>query len=86
MLVVCGIPLLFMELGVGQYTQRGPIGAIRKLCPFFQGKYEVPLGPSGKFVLSFRVSAGGNAVIANNLRKKFKSSFYFSLFLILALI
>lgn len=26
MLLLCGIPLLFMELAVGQYTRRGPIG------------------------------------------------------------
>ncbi|KAL4223921.1 hypothetical protein ACF0H5_017383 [Mactra antiquata] len=37
MLVLCGIPLLYMEMAVGQYTQRGPIGAIAKLCPFFKG-------------------------------------------------
>ena len=27
MLCMCGIPLLFMELAVGQYTRRGPIGS-----------------------------------------------------------
>ena len=39
MLIVCGIPLLYMELAVGQKTQKGPIGALHKLCPFFMGKY-----------------------------------------------
>ena len=31
------IPLLFMELAVGQYTRRGPIGALDKLCPILKG-------------------------------------------------
>lgn len=38
MLVVCGIPLLYMELAVGQYTQQGPVGAMHMLSPFFQGQ------------------------------------------------
>jgi len=37
MLLLCGLPLLFMELSMGQYTRRGPIGAIGKMCPLFQG-------------------------------------------------
>lgn len=37
-LIVCSIPLLFMELAVGQYTGRGPIGALGQLCPLFKGK------------------------------------------------
>ena len=39
MLIICGIPLLYMELAVGQWTQRGPIGALQQLCPFFIGEY-----------------------------------------------
>ena len=37
MLFLCGIPLLYMEYAVGQYTKRGPIGALQKIAPFFQG-------------------------------------------------
>lgn len=37
--VICGIPLLYMELTVGQLTRRGPIGALGKLCPLLKGKY-----------------------------------------------
>ncbi|XP_025089394.1 sodium- and chloride-dependent GABA transporter ine-like [Pomacea canaliculata] len=37
MLVLCGIPLAYMEMAVGQFTRRGPVGAIAKLCPFFKG-------------------------------------------------
>ncbi|CAG5123512.1 unnamed protein product, partial [Candidula unifasciata] len=36
MLILCGIPLAYMEMAVGQYTRQGPIGAIGKLCPFFK--------------------------------------------------
>ena len=38
MLLLCGIPLLYMELAVGQYTRRGPIGALGKLCPILKGE------------------------------------------------
>lgn len=37
MLFVCGIPLLLMELTVGQFTRRGPVGALAKLCPLLKG-------------------------------------------------
>ena len=37
-LLICGIPMLFMELAVGQYTGRGPIGALGQLCPLFKGR------------------------------------------------
>ena len=37
MLVFCGIPLLYMELTIGQYTRQGPIGALGKICPIMQG-------------------------------------------------
>ena len=38
MLVLCGIPLLLMELSMGQYTRRGPIGALGKMAPILQGE------------------------------------------------
>lgn len=37
MLIFCGIPLLYMELSMGQYTRRGPIGALGKMCPILKG-------------------------------------------------
>ncbi|KAI8782629.1 sodium- and chloride-dependent GABA transporter ine [Biomphalaria glabrata] len=37
MLIICGIPLAYMEMAVGQYTRQGPVGALSKLCPFFKG-------------------------------------------------
>ena len=39
MLIFCGIPLLYMELTIGQYTRQGPIGALGKICPILQGKH-----------------------------------------------
>ena len=38
-LVIVAIPLMYMEFSVGQFTQRGPIGAMAKLCPILKGKY-----------------------------------------------
>lgn len=37
MLVVLGIPLLYMELTVGQYTRRGPVHALAYVCPLLKG-------------------------------------------------
>ncbi|XP_072302725.1 sodium- and chloride-dependent GABA transporter ine [Eucyclogobius newberryi] len=37
MLVLLGIPLLYMELTVGQYTRRGPVHALAKVCPLLKG-------------------------------------------------
>uniref|UniRef100_A0A0C9R733 Transporter n=1 Tax=Fopius arisanus TaxID=64838 RepID=A0A0C9R733_9HYME len=36
-LIVCGVPLLYMELAIGQFTRRGPIGALGQICPLFKG-------------------------------------------------
>ncbi|KAG8227099.1 hypothetical protein J437_LFUL007436 [Ladona fulva] len=57
-LVVCGIPLLYMELAVGQYTRRGPIGAIGKMCPLFKG------AGMASVVISFLMSTYYNVIIA----------------------
>ena len=40
MLVVLGIPLLYMELIVGQYLRKGPVHVLEKVCPLLKGKYE----------------------------------------------
>ncbi|KAJ8342900.1 hypothetical protein SKAU_G00328280 [Synaphobranchus kaupii] len=37
MLVVLGIPLLYMELTLGQYIRRGPVQALTKVCPLLKG-------------------------------------------------
>ncbi|XP_076025210.1 sodium- and chloride-dependent GABA transporter ine [Genypterus blacodes] len=37
MLVVLGIPLLYMELTVGQYMRKGPVHALTNACPLFKG-------------------------------------------------
>lgn len=36
-LIIVAIPLIYMEFSVGQFTQRGPIGAMAKLCPILKG-------------------------------------------------
>merc|ERR1719347_2278735 len=37
MMLLCGLPLLYMELTVGQYTRRGPVGALKAICPLLGG-------------------------------------------------
>uniref|UniRef100_A0A673Y5L7 Transporter n=1 Tax=Salmo trutta TaxID=8032 RepID=A0A673Y5L7_SALTR len=37
MLLVMGIPLLYMELILGQYMRRGPVHALAKACPLLKG-------------------------------------------------
>ncbi|KAI9563896.1 hypothetical protein GHT06_011364 [Daphnia sinensis] len=58
MLVVCGIPLLYMELAVGQYTRQGPIGAMHKICPLFKGTGLATV------IMSFLLSTYYNVIIA----------------------
>ena len=36
-LIIVAIPLMYMEFSVGQFTQRGPVGAMAKICPIFKG-------------------------------------------------
>lgn len=36
-LILCGMPMFYMELAVGQYFSRGPIGTWGAVCPLFQG-------------------------------------------------
>ncbi len=38
-LILVALPLMYLEFGVGQFTQRGPLGAIGRLCPFFKGRF-----------------------------------------------
>ncbi|NP_001161606.1 neurotransmitter transporter-like protein [Saccoglossus kowalevskii] len=37
MLIFVGIPLLYMELALGQYIRLGPVGAFKKIAPFLKG-------------------------------------------------
>ena len=36
-LCLVAVPLMYMEFCVGQFTQRGPIGALGRLCPILKG-------------------------------------------------
>ena len=37
MLLMLGIPLMFMELSIGQFTATGPAILFDRLCPLFHG-------------------------------------------------
>lgn len=39
MVILCGIPLLFMEFSIGQYTRLGPVHALAKICPLLKGEW-----------------------------------------------
>jgi solute carrier family 6 GABA transporter-like protein 6/8/11/12/13 len=67
MLAACGVPLLFMELAVGQYTRRGPIGALGQLCPLLQG------AGLGTVIISFLLSTYYNVILAWSLFYLFSS-------------
>ena len=58
MLLLCGIPLLYMELAVGQYTRRGPIGALGKLSPILKGAGVATV------VMSFLLSTYYNVIMS----------------------
>ncbi|KAF5276540.1 hypothetical protein FQR65_LT03970 [Abscondita terminalis] len=66
-MVICGIPLLYMELAVGQFTGRGPIGAIGQLCPLFKG------AGLASVVISFLMSTYYSVIIAYSIYYFFTS-------------
>ncbi|EZA57571.1 hypothetical protein DMN91_002910 [Ooceraea biroi] len=57
-LIVCGVPLLYMELSIGQFTRRGPIGALGQVCPLLKG------AGLSSVVISFLLSTYYNVIIA----------------------
>ncbi|XP_049823175.1 sodium- and chloride-dependent GABA transporter ine-like isoform X2 [Aethina tumida] len=58
LMLICGVPMLYMELSVGQFTGRGPIGALGHLCPLFKGT------GLGSVVISFLMSTYYSVIIA----------------------
>lgn len=60
-LLLLGIPMLYMEMSMGQFTRRGPIGALSMLCPLFKGA-----GVSS-VIISFIMSTFYNVLIAYSL-------------------
>lgn len=46
MLAICGIPLFFLELSLGQFSSLGPL-AVWKISPLFKGEASVVPGWSG---------------------------------------
>ncbi|XP_043205803.1 sodium- and chloride-dependent GABA transporter ine-like isoform X2 [Amphibalanus amphitrite] len=58
MMVVCSIPLLLMELTIGQFTRQGPVGAMGRLCPLFKGAGVAPVVISFIFCTYYNVVIG----------------------------
>ncbi|XP_020914782.1 sodium- and chloride-dependent GABA transporter 1 isoform X2 [Exaiptasia diaphana] len=58
MLVICGMPMFYMELAAGQYFSLGPIGVWGSICPLFKG-----IGMAS-IVVSFLVCIYYNVIIA----------------------
>ncbi|KAH8237444.1 hypothetical protein KR038_012097 [Drosophila bunnanda] len=58
MLVIAGLPLMFMELSFGQYAALGPVAVFRRFCPLFRG-----LG-TGMILVSAIVMLYYNLIIA----------------------
>uniref|UniRef100_W8B744 Transporter n=6 Tax=Ceratitis capitata TaxID=7213 RepID=W8B744_CERCA len=58
MLIIAGLPLMFMELSFGQYAALGPVAIYRRFCPLFRG-----LG-AGMVIVSAIVMLYYNLIIA----------------------
>ncbi|XP_012279618.1 sodium- and chloride-dependent glycine transporter 1 [Orussus abietinus] len=67
MLVIAGLPLMFMELSLGQYASLGPVAAYKRFCPLLRG-----LG-YGMVLVSSVVMLYYNLVIAWTLYYMFAS-------------
>ncbi|KAK3745577.1 hypothetical protein QZH41_005071 [Actinostola sp. cb2023] len=51
MLLLCGIPLFFMELSLGQLIALGPVTSWAAICPLAKGKVSLHYIQSGSAVL-----------------------------------
>lgn len=67
MLIIAGLPLMFMELSFGQYAALGPVAIYRRFCPLFRG-----LG-TGMVIVSAIVMLYYNIIIAWTLFYMFAS-------------
>lgn len=67
MLVIAGLPLMFMELSFGQYAALGPIAVYQRFCPLFKG-----LGV-GMILVSAVVMLYYNVIIAWTIHYMFAS-------------
>jgi len=57
-LIIVAIPLMYMEFSIGQFTQRGPIGAMAKICPLLKGVYLSPFSFNLNFALFYVILIG----------------------------
>ncbi|XP_029665148.1 sodium- and chloride-dependent glycine transporter 1-like [Formica exsecta] len=69
MLIIAGLPLMFMELSLGQYASLGPVAAYKQFCPLLRG-----LG-YGMVLVSSIVMLYYNLIIAWTLYYIFASIF-----------
>ncbi|XP_070502342.1 sodium- and chloride-dependent GABA transporter ine-like isoform X2 [Chironomus tepperi] len=60
-LLLCGIPVLFMELSIGQFTGRGPIKTLGQLCPLLKGTGVASV------IVSFLMSTYYSVIIAYSI-------------------
>lgn len=67
MLVLCGMPMFYMELAAGQYFSRGPLGVWGAICPLWKG-----VG-FASIVVSFLVCIYYNVIIAWSMFFLFQS-------------
>ncbi|XP_076313330.1 sodium- and chloride-dependent glycine transporter 1-like isoform X2 [Tachypleus tridentatus] len=67
MMMLAGLPLMFMELAIGQYANLGPVVLFQRFCPLFQG-----LG-YGMILVSSVVMLYYNVIIAWTLFYTFAS-------------
>ncbi|XP_011633124.1 LOW QUALITY PROTEIN: sodium- and chloride-dependent glycine transporter 1 [Pogonomyrmex barbatus] len=67
MLIIAGLPLMFMELSLGQYASLGPVAAYKQFCPLLRG-----LG-YGMVLISSVVMLYYNLIIAWTLYYMFAS-------------
>ncbi|KAG1653917.1 Sodium- and chloride-dependent GABA transporter ine [Nymphon striatum] len=66
-LFLCGIPLLLMEMAIGQYMRFGPIGTLNKVAPIFKGVGVATV------VVTFILTTYYNVIIAWTLYYLFSS-------------
>lgn len=67
------MPMLFMELAVGQYTGRGPIGAISQLCPLFKGLFNQNIFHSSQLMQHGHISYVYLVTLQNVFDESFQS-------------
>jgi solute carrier family 6 (neurotransmitter transporter, glycine) member 5/9 len=58
MLIIAGLPLMFMELSFGQYASLGPVAIYKRFCPLFSGLGYAMIMVSGIVMLYYNLIIG----------------------------